>query len=432
MAAICILGAQWGDEGKGKVIDRMAADADLVVRFSGGNNAGHTVVFGDKKYAVHLLPSGILRPQTTNLIGGGVVVDPWHLKKEIERLVEGGIRVVPGDNLLVSRTAHLILPWHRLQDQIFERLRGSGKIGTTGRGIGPAYQDRASRQGLRFGDLLDRDYLRQRVEAIVPEKNEFLERIGEKHLEASEVLDELVAVSESLIPAADDVALRVHEGLRAGQQVLFEGAQGMLLDVDLGTYPFVTSTAVGVGGIGMSGISPREVDQVILIGKAYTTRVGEGPFPTEMHGEEGEALRLKGKEFGTTTGRPRRCGWLDAVGLRYAVRVAGADELVLTKLDALSGLPEVKTGMRYRMGSKLYEEFPVGMPGMQEVEVEYESHPGWSEDISAARSWEELPLNAQNYVLFLEEQLGVRIREISVGPDREQMIDRGTKSGASA
>jgi adenylosuccinate synthase len=424
MAAICILGAQWGDEGKGKVIDRMAAEAEFVVRFSGGNNAGHTVVVGDKKYAVHLLPSGILRPQTCNLIGGGVVVDPWHLAAEIQRLREAGIRIVPGENLFVARTAHLILPWHRTQDHIFERLRGSGKIGTTGRGIGPAYQDRASRQGLRFGDLLDRDFLRQRLEAVVPEKNEFLEKIGEEHLEADDVLEDLLSVTEELVPAADDVALRVHGALQAGKQVLFEGAQGMLLDVDLGTFPYVTSTAVGVAGIGMSGISPREVDRVILVGKAYTTRVGEGPFPTEMLGADGVALREKGKEFGTTTGRPRRCGWLDAVGLRYALRVSGADELVLTKLDALSGLAEIRTGMRYRLGKESYDEFPIGVPGLERVEVEYETHGGWSEDLSSARSWEELPAAARAYVEFLEERLGVPIRQISIGPDREQMIER--------
>lgn len=423
MPARCVLGAQWGDEGKGKIIDLLARDADLVVRFSGGNNAGHTVVIGDKKHAVHLLPSGIFRDEVLNLIGGGVVVDPWHLTREMRAVRDSGIRVEPGDNLRISRSAHLILPWHRRIDLLMEELRGKGKIGTTGRGIGPAYQDRASRAGIRFGDLEDEERLRARLQAAAVEKNRFFEGVGQEPVNADEVFDELIEVGRPLLPAAADVGLLCRRALGESKNVLFEGAQGLLLDVDLGTFPYVTSTSVGMSGVGGgTGVSPRAIDEVILVGKAYTTRVGEGPFPTELHDSVGEQIRVQGNEFGTTTGRPRRCGWLDAVALRYACEVSGADALYLTNLDVLAGLSAIKVGTAYRIGSDRFTDFPAGHAALDRVEVEYETLPGFEEDLQLCKTFDALPAPAQNYVRRLETLLGVRIPLVSVGPERDQVL----------
>ncbi|MAE75793.1 MAG: adenylosuccinate synthase [Planctomycetes bacterium] len=430
MGAIGVFGAQWGDEGKGKIIDILAGDADLVVRFAGGNNAGHTVVIEGRRYAVHLVPSGIFREGAVNVIGNGVVIDPWHLRSEIDGLVAGGVAVVPGKNLLISRSAHIILPFHRTQDLLAEQLRGPGKIGTTGRGIGPAYQDRAARSGVRFGDALDPAWLRQRVEALVTERNALLTARGQDPVDAGQLFAELMDVLEPLLPAATDGGLFTRTAIADGRKVLFEGAQGLLLDVDLGTFPYVTSTSVGVGGIGGgAGVSPRAIDEVILVAKAYTTRVGEGPFPTELEDATGERIREQGNEFGTTTGRPRRCGWFDAGATRYVVEVSAADSLYLTNLDVLSGFETVSLGIAYRNGEEVMRDFPAGLPRLEELEVDYEECPGWEDDLTAARRFEDLPANARDYVLRLEETLGVAIPLVSVGPDRDQVIRRGSPNG---
>lgn len=426
MTATLVFGAQWGDEGKGKIIDLLAAEADLIVRFSGGNNAGHTVVVGDKKYALHLIPSGVLREGTTNYLGGGVVIDLWHLRKEMQDLRDLGVHVVPGENLFVSQTAHLILPYHREEDRIREELRGSGKIGTTGRGIGPAYQDRASRSGLRMGDLLDPAYLEDRLAAVMREKNRFLRGFGHAGMDPDELLKDLIDVGEELRPAIVDAGLAVRRSLADdGCRVLFEGAQGLMLDVDLGTYPYVTSTSVATGGLGGgAAVPPQAIGRVLGVAKSYTTRVGEGPFPTELEDEIGEQLREKGREFGTTTGRPRRCGWFDLVAMRYTVGVCGAQELALTKLDVLSGLPTIKVATHYELDGKSYEEFPAGLPRLDRMQIRYDELPGWEEDLSAVRRFEDLPSAAQDYVHYLESALPARLSLIAVGPDRDQIIRR--------
>ncbi|MEZ5987938.1 MAG: adenylosuccinate synthase [Planctomycetota bacterium] len=424
--ATLVFGAQWGDEGKGKIIDLLAEEADLVVRYSGGNNAGHTVVVGDTRYALHLLPSGILRPGTRNIIGNGVVIDPWHLAEEIKGLRGLGVPVVPGENLLISPCAHMVLPYHKEQDRITEEVRGKGKIGTTGRGIGPCYQDRANRTGLRMGDLLEPAYLKERLTAAVVWKNHFLAGFGHPPLDADRLYDDLRAACAELVPAIQDTSLMLRRALRDGRtKVLFEGAQGLMLDVDLGTYPYVTSTSVAAGGVGGgAGVSPRAVARVLGVAKAYATRVGEGPFPTELTGPEGAMLGERGREFGTTTGRPRRCGWLDLVALRYAIEVTGCTELALTKLDVLSGQPVVRLGTAYEIDGRRHDDFPAGLPGLARAQVQYQEMEGWTEDLGAMRSFDELPAPAQAYVERLERELGVGIPILSIGPGREAVIYR--------
>ncbi|MCB9919663.1 MAG: adenylosuccinate synthase [Planctomycetes bacterium] len=423
MPARCVLGAQWGDEGKGKIIDRLAEGADYVVRFSGGNNAGHTVVIGDRKFAVHLLPSGVFRDNVINLIGPGVVIDPWHLVREIESLEKGGIRVEPGRNLRISRSAHLILPWHRRIDALMEELRGPGKIGTTGRGIGPAYQDRASRAGLRFGDLEDPAFLRARLRAAAIEKNRFLEGVQQSPVDPEALAEELIEVTRPLLAAAEDTGLVCRNALARGEQVLFEGAQGLMLDVDLGTYPYVTSTSVGMSGLGGgAGVSPRAVDEVILVAKAYSTRVGEGPFPTELQDEIGARIRERGREFGTTTGRPRRCGWLDAVALRYACAISGADALYLTMLDVLSTFDEIRIAVAYQRGDEIVREWPAGHPRIGEFEPVYDVLTGFDEEIAACGRFEDLPEAAKSFVRKIESIVHVPIPLVSIGPERDQVL----------
>ncbi len=426
MTATLVFGAQWGDEGKGKIIDLLAAEADLIVRFSGGNNAGHTVVVGDKKYALHLIPSGILREGAVNYLGGGVVIDLWHLRQEIQGLRDLGVTVTPGENLFLSQCAHLILPYHREEDRIREELRGSGKIGTTGRGIGPAYQDRASRSGLRMGDLLDPVYLGERLSAVMLEKNRFLRGFGHAGMDPADLLAELLEIAEELRPAICDTGGIVRRALKDEKsRVLFEGAQGLLLDVDLGTYPYVTSTSVATGGLGGgAAVPPQSIQRVLGVAKSYTTRVGEGPFPTELDDQVGEHLREKGREFGTTTGRPRRCGWFDLVAMSYTVEVCGAQELALTKLDVLSGSKSIQVATHYELDGRTYEEFPAGLPGLDRVQVRYEELPGWEEELSDIRKFEDLPSKAQDYIQYLESKLPVRLSLIAVGPDRDQIIRR--------
>lgn len=415
-----LVGTQWGDEGKGKVTDFLAEKAALVVRFQGGNNAGHTVVTGGREFKLHLLPSGILYPGKACIIGNGVVIDPSVLLKELADLKS---RLDVTGNLFISPRAHLILPYHRLLDQL-EEDRRSGKIGTTARGIGPAYTDKVRRTGIRVSDLLDREEFTVRLADILAEKNELLTKVyGVRALDYAAVLEEYLAYGESLRSYVADPGPLVAAALDRGENVLFEGAQGTLLDIDHGTYPFVTSSNPTAAGACLgAGIGPTRIDRVIGVAKAYTTRVGGGPFPTELGDKLGEHLRDTGREFGTTTGRPRRCGWLDAVALRYAVRVNGLHSLAVVKLDVLTGLPQLKIGVGYRYRNEVITEFPAGTGVLADCRVEYEEMPGWDEDIRGARCLADLPANARRYLDRLTELTGASVSLVGVGSSREQTL----------
>ncbi len=423
MPAIVVVGAQWGDEGKGKATDALGARVDYVVKYNGGNNAGHTVVVNDQKYALHLLPSGILTPGCTPVIGNGVVIDLSVLFEEIDGLEARGVDT---SKLLVSANAHLIAPYHRTIDKVTERFLGKRRIGTTGRGIGPTYADKINRVGVRVQDLFDEAILRQKVEGALDQKNHLLVKVyNRRAITVDEVVDELLSHAARLEPMVADTGLVLNQALDRDETVLFEGGQATLLDVDHGTYPFVTSSnATAAGACTGSGVPPSRLDRVIGILKAYTTRVGEGPFPTELHDDSGEFLRKTGGEYGTTTGRPRRCGWFDAVIGRYAQRVNGLTDTVVTKLDVLSGLEKVPVCVAYDVEEKRYDEMPVSQSDFHHAKPIYEEFPGWWEDISAARTFDDLPVNAQRYVLALEEMIGGRISAIGVGPDREDTIVR--------
>ncbi|OZM71434.1 adenylosuccinate synthase [Amycolatopsis antarctica] len=424
MPAIVLIGAQWGDEGKGKATDLMGDRVQWVVRYQGGNNAGHTVVLpGGENFALHLIPSGILTPGTTNVIGNGVVVDPGVLLDELAGLEA---RDVDTSRLLISADAHLIMPYHVAIDKVTERYLGSRKIGTTGRGIGPCYQDKLARVGVRVQDLLDEKIFRQKVEAALELKNQILVKVyNRKALDADQVADEVLAAGEKFAHRIADTRLELNKALERGETVLLEGSQGTLLDVDHGTYPFVTSSNPTSGGASAgSGIGPGRIGTVLGILKAYTTRVGSGPFPTELTDDAGEALRKKGGEFGVTTGRSRRTGWFDAVIARYAVRVNGITDYFLTKLDVLSGLERVPVCVGYEVDGFRTEDMPMTQTDVHHAVPVYEELPGWWEDLSECRSFEDLPVNAQRYVERLEELSGARISAIGVGPGREQTIVR--------
>ena len=423
MPAVVIVGAQWGDEGKGKATDILGSRVDYVVKFNGGNNAGHTVVIGDQKYALHLLPSGILSPGCVPVIGNGVVVDLKVLFEEIDGLNERGIDT---SKLVISANAHVIADYNRTMDKVAERFLGSRKIGTTGRGIGPTYADKMNRLGIRVQDLFDEKILRQKVEAALAFKNQVLAKIyNRRAVEVDEVMEELLGYAERLRPMVADTSLVLEEALARGSNVLLEAGQATLLDVDHGTYPFVTSSSATTGGACTgSGIAPTEITRVIGIVKAYATRVGEGPFPTELFDDDGERLRKNGAEFGTTTGRPRRCGWYDAPIARYAARINGVTDFVLTKLDVLTGWDRIPVCVAYDVDGERVDEMPMTQTGFHHAKPVYEYFEGWHEDISAARTFEDLPLAAQTYVLELEKISGARISTIGVGPDREQTIVR--------
>lgn len=423
MPAIVIVGAQWGDEGKGKATDHLGSQVDYVVKFNGGNNAGHTVVIGEEKYALHLLPSGILTPGTTPVIGNGVVVDIDVLFHEIDGLEARGIDT---SRLKLSANAHVIADYNRTLDKVTERFLGSRRIGTTGRGIGPTYADKMNRIGIRVQDLFDEKILTAKVEGALDLKGQVLTKVYNRRApEVAQTVEELLAHAERLAPYVADTTLLLGQALDRDETVLLEAGQATLLDVDHGTYPFVTSSSATAGGACTgSGIPPTRIDQVIAIAKAYTTRVGEGPFPTELHDENGEFLRNAGHEFGTTTGRPRRCGWFDTVITRYAARVNGVTDFVLTKLDTLTGLEELPVCVAYDVDGVRHEEMPVNQTDFHHATPVYEMLPGWSEDISGCRSFEELPKNAQDYVLFAEERSGARISVVGVGPEREQAVVR--------
>jgi len=421
MPAIVLLGAQWGDEGKGKATDLLGDRVDYVVRYQGGNNAGHTVVIGDQKYALHLLPSGILSPNVIPVIGNGVVIDPAVLLTEIKGLNERGIDT---SKLKISTNVHLITPYHRTIDKVSERFLGKSKIGTTGRGIGPAYADKINRIGIRVQDLFDPSILRQKIEAALHDKNQILIKVfNRKGITVDEVLDEYLGYAQILKPYVADTALLLDQALKAGENVLLEGSQGTLLDVDHGTYPFVTSSNPTAGGASTgSGIGPTKITRVIGILKAYTTRVGSGPFPTESFDEDGEALRKIGGEVGVTTGRNRRCGWFDAPIARYAVRVNGLTDFFLTKLDVLTGWERIPVCVAYEVDGVRVEELPASQTDFHHAKPIYEYLPGWKENISKAKSVDDLPNNAKEYIKFLEKVSGAPISAIGVGPGRDETI----------
>ena len=425
MANIVVVGAQWGDEGKGKVVDLLAEQSDWVVRYQGGNNAGHTLVVDGRKVVLHLVPSGILQPNCRCVIGNGVVVNPAVLLDELDELAALG-HVVSPDRLIVSTEAHLILPWHLALDRVRELALGDKRLGTTGKGIGPAYEDKVGRRGLRVADLFDRVALADRIREVLPDHNRRLtEWYGEPPIVVDEVLAAMAPVAERLRPYARTATRVLFEASRRGERILFEGAQGTFLDVDHGTYPFVTSsnTVAGSACAG-AGVGPTVITDVIGIAKAYCTRVGAGPFPTELDNELGAKIRAIGHEYGATTGRARRCGWFDAPLLRHAVMVNGLTELTLTKLDVLSGLGPIQVATGYRLGGARIEDVPAGAAALGRVEVEYETFAGWDEDLSAVRSWDALPATCREYVVALEERVGVPIRLLGVGPGRESVIRR--------
>lgn len=423
MPAVVVLGAQWGDEGKGKATDQLGAHIDYVVKFNGGNNAGHTVVVGGEKYALHLLPSGILSPGVVPVIGNGVVIDLEVLFEEIDALDARGVDT---SRLLVSSAAHVIAPYHRTVDKVTERFLGKRKIGTTGRGIGPAYADKINRVGIRIQDLFDEHILTQKVEGALDQKNHLLVKVyNRRAITVEETVEDLLRHADRLRPYVADTPLVLNQALDAGKIVVFEAGQATMLDVDHGTYPFVTSSSATAGGACTgSGVGPTRIDRVVGVIKAYTTRVGEGPFPTELLDADGERLRAVGGEYGTTTGRPRRCGWYDAVVARYASRINALTDLVVTKLDVLTGFERIPVCVAYEVGGKRFDEMPIDQSDFHHATPVYEYFDGWTEDISAARTFEDLPANAQAYVLALERMSGARVSSIGVGPDREATIIR--------
>jgi adenylosuccinate synthase len=424
MPAIAVVGTQWGDEGKGKVTDLLGAEMDYVVRYQGGNNAGHTVVTPDgTKYAIHLVPVGILTPGVIPVIGNGVVVDPKFLISELDELTAGGVDV---SNLKLSADAHLIMPHHRALDRVVERYLGGARIGTTGRGIGPAYADKVARQGIRVQDLLDPKILSIKLEQILREKNQILVKVyNRKAIDPQAVVEEYLQYAERLKPYIADTRLILNKALDEGKNVLLEGAQATMLDVDHGTYPFVTSSNPTTGGAAVgTGIAPQKITTAIGIIKAYTTRVGSGPFPSELFDEFGEFLLKKGGEYGVTTGRRRRCGWFDAVLGRYAVRVNGVTDLFVTKLDVLSELERVPICVAYEVDGERVDEMPMTQTDVHHAKPIYEYHEGWFEDISHCRKFDELPAAAQSYIERLEELCGARVSVVGVGPGREENIIR--------
>jgi len=421
MSTVVVIGAQWGDEGKGKVTDFLARDADIVVRYQGGNNAGHTVVADGQEYKLHLIPSGILYPEKLCLIGNGVVLDPEVFLGEIDNLAARGISSA---NLKISPRAHVIMPYHRRLDAVDEERRGVNKIGTTGRGIGPAYTDKASRVGIRMADLVDPESLAERLKISLEQKNEILEKIyGAEGFLFDEVYSTYSRYGRRLAGYVADVSVLVSEAVERGRNVLFEGAQGTLLDIDHGTYPYVTSShPVAAAACLGAGVGPTKINKVMGVAKAYITRVGEGPFPTELNDGTGEYLRQKGHEFGTTTGRPRRCGWFDSVIARYAARINGLDYLAITKLDVLTGLSSIMVCTGYRYSGEIITEFPATLKDLALCQPIYEEMPGWSEDITGARKFSDLPVNTRNYLERISQLSGVPVALIGVGPGRDQTM----------
>ena len=423
MPVVVLVGAQWGDEGKGKATDLLGSRIDYVVKFNGGNNAGHTVVIDGEKYALHLLPSGILTPGVTPVIGNGVVIDLSVLFQELDTIAARGIDV---SRLRISANAHVIPSYNRVLDKVSERHLGVRRIGTTGRGIGPTYADKMNRVGVRVQDIFDSSILRQKVEAALGFKNQILSKIYNRNaIKADEVIDELLSYADRLRPMVADTALELAEALDAGKVVLCEAGQATLLDVDHGTYPFVTSSNATAGGACTgAGIPPTRIDRVVAVLKAFTSRVGEGPFPTELHDKFGDYLREVGHEYGTTTGRPRRIGWLDLVMARYAQRINGVTDFVLTKLDNYDGLDEIPVCVAYDVNGVRYDEMPINQSDFHHATPILETLPGWKSDISGCRTFDDLPLEAQRFVTFVEQRAGARISVVGVGPSRAEVIER--------
>jgi len=422
MANVAVIGSQWGDEGKGKIVDWLSERADVVVRFQGGHNAGHTLVIGNKTFKLSLLPSGVVRPGKLSIIGNGVVVDPWALIKEIETLRGMGVDVGPA-NLRVADNATLILPLHGELDRLREEASGAAKIGTTGRGIGPAYEDKIGRRAIRVCDLADKAALTDKITRLLAHHNALRRGLGAPEIDAQALFDSLIAIGRQILPYGERVWSRLAELRRAGIRILFEGAQGTMLDVDHGTYPYVTSSNTVAGGAAIgTGLGPAAIGYVLGITKAYTTRVGNGPFPTEQANEIGETLGARGHEFGTVTGRKRRCGWFDATMVRQAVRVGGIDGIALTKLDVLDGFAELAIGVGYHLHGKRIDHLPAGAGEQAAVEPVYERFPGWSESTRGARSWADLPAQAVKYIRRIEELIGAPVALLSTSPEREDTI----------
>ncbi len=422
MANVAVIGSQWGDEGKGKIVDWLSQRADVVVRFQGGHNAGHTLVIDGEVYALSLLPSGVVRTGKLSIIGNGVVVDPWALLEEIEALRERGVDLTP-DNLKLAENVTLILPFHGYIDRAREEARGAAKIGTTGRGIGPAYEDKVARRAIRLCDLADTACLAERVEQLLFHHNAILRGLEAEEIDSKALMASLKELAPKILPFADRVWERLETARRDGERILFEGAQGAMLDVDHGTYPFVTSsnTVAGQAAVG-AGVGPGSVDYVLGITKAYTTRVGSGPFPTELHDEIGQGLGERGREVGTVTGRPRRCGWFDAVMVRQAVKVCGIHGIALTKLDVLDGMESLKICTGYRLNGENIAYFPAAIPAQAAVEPVYETLEGWTDSTRGARSWADLPATAIKYIRRIEELIEAPVALLSTSPEREDTI----------
>ncbi|MFR2300896.1 MAG: adenylosuccinate synthase, partial [Clostridium paraputrificum] len=415
MSAFIVLGAQWGDEGKGKMTDYLAEEADVVVRFQGGNNAGHTVEVGDRQYKLHLIPSGILYDNKLNVIGNGVVVDPKALFEEIGYLEKEGVKVTP-EKLIISDRAHLIMPYHRVLDVLKEKARGKNDIGTTGKGIGPCYTDKFERCGIRVCDLLHEDVFEEKLRENIKMKNEYITKVlGGEALDVEEILAQYKQYAEKIRPFVKDTSVKVYDSIKEDKTVLFEGAQGMLLDIDHGTYPYVTSSNTTAGGVSNGiGVGPNMITNAVGITKAYTTRVGKGPFPTELENETGEWIRTKGHEYGVTTGRSRRCGWLDLVIVKSAVRVSGLTSLAVTKIDTLAGLDKLKVCVGYKFNGEIIDYFPASLEDLAKCEPVYEEFDGWDDSVADARSYDEIPENAKKYLERISEFTGTRISIVSV------------------
>lgn len=426
MSAFIVLGAQWGDEGKGKMTDYLAEEADVVVRFQGGNNAGHTVEVGDRQYKLHLIPSGILYDNKLNVIGNGVVVDPKALFEEIGYLEKEGVKVTP-EKLIISDRAHLIMPYHRVLDILKEKARGKNDIGTTGKGIGPCYTDKFERCGIRVCDLLHEDVFEEKLRENIKMKNEYITKVlGGEALDAEEILVQYKQYAEKIGPFVKDTSVKVYDSIKEDKTVLFEGAQGMLLDIDHGTYPYVTSSNTTAGGVSNGiGVGPNMITNAVGITKAYTTRVGKGPFLTELENETGEWIRTKGHEYGVTTGRSRRCGWLDLVIVKSAVRVSGLTSLAVTKIDTLAGLDKLKVCVGYKFNGEIIDYFPASLEDLAKCEPVYEEFDGWDDSVADARSYDEIPENAKKYLERISEFTGTRISIVSVGPKRDQTMRVG-------
>lgn len=424
MKTVAVVGSQWGDEGKGKVIDFLATQADVVVRGQGGNNAGHTLVVDGKKFALRLIPSGILNPNTINVIGNGIVFDPKGFFEEIEMLESNGIST---KNIKISDRAHIVFPYHKELDGLAEEARGDNKIGTTKKGIGPCYMDKTERSGIRVCDLMDKEIFAKKLKLQVDAKNKLVTGVYGKEamFDFDEIYNEFIVYAEKMRPYVEDTTVIVYDAIKANKKVLFEGAQGTLLDLDLGTYPFVTSSHPTSGGFAVgAGVGPNMIKDVVGIVKAYTTRVGEGPFVTELFDETGERIRTQGREFGTVTGRARRCGWFDAVIVKYAARVNGITSISFMLLDVLTGFDKIKICTAYKMGDKIINNFPASLEDLAKCEPVYEELDGWNEDLTNIEKFEDLPENAKKYIARIEELVGVNVDLVSVGPNRTQTIIR--------